>query len=537
MTSSVRRRPLWRRLLAWWPLWLVLVVLAAWIWHHRFGVPDDYDHMEDQFKYGSIGADHPLAQAPLPYWLWKVLPEVVPPHDTRLPEALRPAAGRPGWAAFGLYVEPTMPLPRGAAPVPAGTASPIEPPFERPIGVSKRRVAGLDFVGLNCAFCHQGTLKTERGLLPILGGTGQDVDIELYFLYLFSAFQDERFSAANVMPKVEAELKRQNASLGWFTKALYRWVLIPLLPRIVGGMEVHRFDFIDPRNPKRLPEFGPGRVDTWGLYKRVFMDPPVHDSIPGTVDFPPLWNQTARVGWHLHWDGNTDVLVERNVISALSIVGRRIEYLDYERLTRVTDWIMGLLPPRYQDLQPAAVAPVDAARAARGADLFGQHCARCHSPQGDRIGRVEPIAGLGTDPNRIAEFLPGLADALNKLGTSQWQLRNFRVQNGYVNTLLDGVWLRAPYLHNGSVPTLRDLLNPPAERPPRFCRGRTDYDWQRLGWVWEPVAAAGPAAVRPCGPHYLYDTATPGNSNAGHTYGTTLPDDDKAALLEFLKTL
>jgi cytochrome c peroxidase len=175
---------------------------------------------------------------------------------------------------------------------------------------------------------------------------------------------------------------------------------------------------------------------------------------------------------------------------------------------------------------------IDAALASRGAALFQERCARCHSPQGDRTGRVEPIADLGTDPHRIREFIVPLQDALNRLGTDQWRLRRFRVQDGYVNTLLDGVWLRAPYLHNGSVPTLRDLLNPPEQRPTKFCRGGDDYDWSNLGFV-SATSARGDG----CPTSYLYDTRIDGNGNQGHLYGTGLPDADKEALVEFMKTL
>jgi hypothetical protein len=532
MHRSLLRRP-W-----FWLLGIFVVVLGAALWNNRFGVPDDYDRMEAQYKYGSIGSDHPLAQAPIPYWLWKVLPDLFDPA-TVIPDKLGPRNGKPGFAAFGLVTEDNPERPRGWV---AG-----QPGFDRPIGFSRRRVFGMDFVGLNCAFCHLGTFSPDGGKTHqvVLGGTGQNVDIEQYFLYLFSTLTSPELKADRVMNQIDKELAKQKAELGWVQRALYRYVLIPLLPAYLKHMEREKFDFIMPNNPNRLPEFGPGRVDTWGLYKRVFIDPPAPDSIAGTVDFPSLWNQKARAGMRMHWDGNTDVLVERNIVSALSIVGRRIEYLDFERLTRVTDWIEGLLPMRYADHAPAGLRgkdaqgnnlpPIDMALAAQGSTLFDRHCGSCHAPQGDRVGRVEPISDLGTDPERIAEFTPALADALNRLGTKQWQLRHFRLQNGYVNNLLDGLWLRAPYLHNGSVPTLRDLLNKQELRPKQFCRGGDVYDWVNLGYV--SATTAGADGKPHCPTSYRYDTTVRGNSNGGHLYGTYLSDAEKNALLEFLKTL
>ena len=514
-------------------LLLAVVLGLVWLWLHRFGEPEDFDHMEAQFKYGSIGSDHPLAQAPLPYWLWKVLPEVFPP-GALVPKPMSPDNDKASFEAFGLVVEAQRELPSGHV---AG-----EPAFERPIGFSRRRVFGMDFVGMNCSFCHLGTLKADEHAPRqiVLGGTGNAVDIEKYFLFLFAALTDPRFDADTMMPAIDRELARQNATLPWVQRLLYRYAVIPLLPRYLKWLEKNDFDFINPRNPNHLPPFGPGRVDTWALYKRSFVKPPQHDSIAGMVDFPSLWNQKAREGMRMHWDGNTDVLEERNIVSALSLIGARIDYLDFDRLTRVTDWIVGLLPPRYVDRFPqklvdAGQTAIDTALAGRGAAIFGDQCGRCHAAQGDRIGRVEPIDDLGTDPTRIEEFTPQLADALNKLGTDRWKLRNFRLQNGYVDTPLDGLWLRAPYLHNGSVPTMRDLLKPPAERPKRFCRGGEVYDWKNLGFVSATEIASNGRDLCPGG--FRYNTLVSGNSNKGHLYGTTLGDADKDALMEFLKTL
>ena len=517
-----------RKKLLWIVALVIVAVVALRLWQARFGEPEDFDHMEAKYKYGSIGADHPLAQAPLPYWLWKVLPELFPPAQV-IPNGLGPNNGKAGFEAFGLVIEADREMPRGHQ---AG-----QPTFDRPMGFSRRRVMGMDFVGLNCAFCHLGTVRYEAGgkREPILGGVGNAIDIEQYFLFLFASLTNKDFTADRVMPAIDRELKRQNAELGWVQRAIYRWLVIPILPKYLASLETAKFDFIVPNNPKRLPEFGPGRVDTWGLYKRVFIDPPVHDSIAGNSDFPSLWNQKAREGFRMHWDGNTDVLIERNVVSALSLIGKRIEYLDFARLTQITDWIVGLLPPRYEDRIPASQLvggkpAIDTALASRGAKLFDENCGRCHAPTGDRIGRVEPIEDLGTDRERMLEFIPPLRDALNRLGTDQWQLRHFRNQNGYVNTLLDGLWLRAPYLHNGSVPTLRDLLKPPKDRPTLFCRGGDLYDWANLGFVSATTNGR-------CPDSFLYDTRVPGNSNAGHFYGTGLADAEKDALLEFLKTL
>jgi hypothetical protein len=111
---------------------------------------------------------------------------------------------------------------------------------------------------------------------------------------------------------------------------------------------------------------------------------------------------------------------------------------------------------------------------------------------------------------------------------SEFRFSHFRKTRGYANQPLDGIWARGPYLHNGSVPSMRDLLEPPERRPKVFFRGNDVYDQANLGFVSNVPAERGRTFFR-------YDTAVPGNGNGGHIYGTTLPDADKRAIVEYLK--
>ena len=91
---------------------------------------------------------------------------------------------------------------------------------------------------------------------------------------------------------------------------------------------------------------------------------------------------------------------------------------------------------------------------------------------------------------------------------------------------VNGVWATAPFLHNGSVPTLYDLLLPAAARPRTFTAGWREFDPVRVGFRTDPF---------PCG--FVFDTSLPGNSNAGHEYGGGLTDAERWALVEYLKSL
>ena len=108
---------------------------------------------------------------------------------------------------------------------------------------------------------------------------------------------------------------------------------------------------------------------------------------------------------------------------------------------------------------------------------------------GEYVGDVVPIEKIGTDRHRLDSYTEELAAAQNTLYAGYpWRFSHFRKTYGYANAPLDGIWLRAPYLHNGSVPTLRDLLNASAERPQVFYRGYDVFDQAKVGFVSEPSA-------------------------------------------------
>jgi len=165
-----------------------------------------------------------------------------------------------------------------------------------------------------------------------------------------------------------------------------------------------------------------------------------------------------------------------------------------------------------------------------GEKLYKKECAECHDKGGKQIGQVVPAKEIGTDLERLQSFTPELAVKMNTLGTGRpWKFTHFRKTAGYAAMPLDGVWLRAPYLHNGSVPTLRHLLEPIERRPPIFWRGYEVYDYNDAEFVWE-----GPDAARL---GFRYDTAQKGNGRVGHLYGTALTSAEKEDLLGYLKTL
>jgi len=148
------------------------------------------------------------------------------------------------------------------------------------------------------------------------------------------------------------------------------------------------------------------------------------------------------------------------------------------------------------------------------------------------------LSTVRTDPDRIDSVTPELITVTNESVFGKY----VRVENtrGYVAPPLDGIWCRGPYLHNGSVPTLADLLLPAAQRPVSFyVGGDTAYDLQRVGVTYsEELASDGSRrGARASAKQFEFDTRDPSNSNGGHEYSNKLSASDATALLEYLKTL
>jgi mono/diheme cytochrome c family protein len=458
--------------------------------------PVAYAAPEDHFKYGSTGGER---DAGIPYWMWKVLPVMFAEF---LPEPAR------GLASLGFVFDPARPQ-----------------DADLPVGVSKRNVQGIDRVFLNCAVCHTGTVRdTPDGPRRVITGMpANTLDLQAFERFLFNAATSEKFTPE----RLGAEMKRIGATDDLVNRIALRYFAVDIARRRLLFLR-DRFRFMD-----REPDSGPGRVDTFNPPKVLLnfrMDLLPEREWVGNCDLPSVWNQDKRKGMWLHWDGNNNSVEERNRSAAFG-TGATPPTLDRPSLRRMEAYLATATPPAYP-------YSVDAALAARGAPIYREYCAGCHGASGtdftgERVGQVTPIGEIRTDRHRLDSYTEELAANQNLLYAAypDERFRHFRKTHGYANQPLDGLWLRAPYLHNGSVPTLRDLLNPASQRPRIFYRGYDVYDPRNVGFVSDVAAEKGRR-------HFRFDTSLPGNGNFGHegrAYGTELPAADKEALLEYLK--
>jgi mono/diheme cytochrome c family protein len=198
-------------------------------------------------------------------------------------------------------------------------------------------------------------------------------------------------------------------------------------------------------------------------------------------------------------------------------------------------YIESIVPPKYP-------FPIDQTKASQGQGVFLSTCAPCHGTYGASStypNLVFPAAGVGTDPTLAVGTSQFAGRFVNWFNTSWYgQIAHLDPQPGYIAPPLDGIWATAPYLHNGSVPTIGALLDS-STRPQFWTRtfSSTDYDQTNVGWNFTAVDHGQASETDPSVKKTIYDTTEPGASNAGHTFGDVLSDDDRSAVIEYLKTL
>ena len=498
MTIRTQKRRKWARLKVWLPVLLVLAAGGAYIgWDRGFR-----EHPQpawvtateaDRFMYGSIGAEF---EAGIPYWIFYVLPRLFP---EKFP-------GPGGYVSFGF---------------------PWEQGKELPAGFTKKTI-GFPRVGNNCAVCHTTRYRTSPQAEPVFVplGPGQTNNVEALLRLFIECAKDPRFNADNIMFHIA-----QATKLDLIDTLLYRFLIIPITRKTLLEQQ-HQFTWVYNDD---YPEWGRGRDDAMNLtkYFMIEVDPP-DDGTYGPTDFPSIWNLAKYDSaeddpdpQRLNLAGDTWDAYSVVMDSALGLLGG--EPKDSDEFVGHVEWITD-----YARRTPAPEFPfpIDAAKAAAGEAVYDAQCASCHAEDSPLVGRPMPLERVGTSPDRLETWDKKYAVAANEVVEEMGLERRGLVEEdlpGYNVQHLDGIWLRGPYLHNGSVPTLRDLLRPAAERPVVFHRGYDVLNPVDVGFV-----TTGPEAAEV---GTLHDTRRKGNGNQGHEFGVALPEADKDALIEYLKTL
>lgn len=478
----------------WWKIGVLLLVVLAAVggaigWYKFFreepqpawvtATPDM------RFKYGSIGAEY---DAGIPYWIFFVLPRMFP---EKLP-------GPGGYAALGVAWEQGQ---------------------ELPIGFTKK-VIGFPRVANNCASCHTASYRKSANENPVFVPTGPNhtLNLQAFFRFVVDCAKDPRFNADEIMREIALVY-----DLPFLDRLIYRYLLIPITQKRLLERE-QQFKWV---YHKDFPQWGRGRDDAMNLTKYFLLNWPMDDTL-GPTDMPSVWNlkkYQPEKGMLMNLAGDSHDARSVIIDSALGLLSAAPHNRD-EFMGQI-DWLVKYL----SEIQaPKYPFPIDPQRAEAGKAVFDSNCARCHASE--RTGTRVPVEEVGTDRERLKSWSKKAAIESNKV------VRNFGIErrglvenepSGYIAAFLDGIWLRAPYLHNGSVPTLRDLLKPMAERPKVFYRGYDVYDSENVGFVTQGSEAERVGTK--------YDVSERASGNQGHEYGANLPPQEKDALIEYLKTL
>ncbi|MGE0742729.1 MAG: c-type cytochrome [Hyphomonadaceae bacterium] len=193
---------------------------------------------------------------------------------------------------------------------------------------------------------------------------------------------------------------------------------------------------------------------------------------------------------------------------------------------------------------PPFPGAIDRARAQRGRAVYASACASCHGDYDDSVERPTLtsfpnwIGPYDTDPARAQSFDQAVADEVERSGYGD--RLQARATHAYAAPPLAGLWITAPYLHNGSAPTLWHLMHP-SERPQRFMVGGHRLDFARVGIDGVEDGDGGyvyRAGYEPWSRPAVIDTTQRGLSNVGHAAEfEALTEAQKRDLLEYLKLL
>lgn len=476
------------------------------------------------------------------------------------------------------------------------TANPRSNPDGLPIGLSKTLVTKAllkgeqtgEQVGLTCAACHNAQLNYQGKRIRIDGGVGNAFDMMAYVYALDDALQAtlkdpakfDRLASRLKASGAEAKAKLRNRFESEAARVHEYRTRMLVAPTAWGPSRMDAIGLIVNRVTSVLP----------GIPENMYT--PVAPTKP-----PFLWN--APQGSWTQWRGVQQVPIERNLIETMGVFmsidmhskstkdGLFESNAAIRNLQEVENMLARLAPPKWPE---EVFGKIDREKARKGKDLFVALCSSCHNAwpytwtEPNKYGKRFVLVGLipqslvGTDPSQfetvrdyaitgdMAPYMPGpfkdkdlvpagdmyyglskavLEAALSKIKTSEADMANLfgyrelptprPPMRVYKAAPRDGVWSTPPFMHNGSVPNLYEMLVPAAQRTKKFCVGR-EFDPVKVGL--DTTCKAGT---------FVLDTESRGNSNAGHSFqdgprgngiiGPALTDEQRWAIVEYLKSI
>jgi len=260
---------------------------------------------------------------------------------------------------------------------------------------------------------------------------------------------------------------------------------------------------------------------------------------PPPVSVPPWWRMNKKHALFNLGEGRGDHA--RIMLAASMMCADTIDELNAidAYAPDVRAFLSSIEPPAYP-------FPIDPVLADSGESVFNQTCSQCHGSYGDTPSypnQIVPIDVVNTDSELMNFALSDQGQQYAKWFSESWygELSSIEPAAGYVAPPLDGIWATAPFLHNGSVPTVRQLLDSKTRvtqwrHSASHANDPSSYDQRNLGWNHESLPTGVNDSSDPIDKR-RYDTSRTGYGNAGHTFGDGLSEAERTAVIEYLKTL
>jgi mono/diheme cytochrome c family protein len=426
-------------------------------------------------------------------------------------------------------------------------------PWRRPLGMVsgtiRRSLPNIELEAANtgCATCHASNLFDAEGNptpeVAYLGAAATSINLEGYAR---NAFEAVRWATRN-KPRFWQTVERMFPAISAAERDTLQRFVFPKLEERVEELERTTGGFTPYDNG------GPGLTNgaaTIQFYLGLFGRDRYRDDQVAFTAMPDLSALRLRKsfladgvyaprGWEhfgtLESPGSeahrnaTAGLISLVTFTTLGVPPERA-VKNRARVRDVIDWIFDAYVP------PPFPGRIDEVLADKGEELFRGRCEGCHGRyQRNAAGRYVLTAfpnrlsrNVGTDPARQQVVTGEVLHALE--ATALGEVLDAEATGGYVATPLGGLWASAPYLHNGSVPSLWALMNP-EQRPAQFEVGGHKLDFEAMGVSY-------PEGYQPWSKPVRYDTTKPGRSNRGHeAQFSGLDSSEKRALIEFLKRL
>jgi hypothetical protein len=461
-----------------------------------------------------------------------------------------------------------------------------------PVGLAKEittegRWKGV-YVGFNCAACHESELHYKGKRIRVDGDVGAHFDIIALYHSADDAMQAtlhdsakfDRLAAKIGATSSDAKSELRKRFEDEADRVHYYIDTIMVAPHAWGPGRMDALNLIN----NRQMTIAANVPQNWF--------PPLAPTKP-----PFLWN--APQGDWTQWSGTVQDPIVRNfgettgVYLPMDLTSKTPEEGLFDsnarllNLEKIEDLLYHLAPPKWPE---EVLGKIDRAKAAQGKVLFARHCAQCHNSypytwtEPNKYGKrfievgLVPQSYVGTDPMQFEDFLPYVLTAqlapympgsfkdepivpmpvekvailraitetaekkLNLTPEETLKLHGYRElpsphppERSYKAAPRDGIWAEPPYLHNGSVPNLYEMLIPAKERTKKFYVG-ADFDPVKVG-----IDTSGNSGK------FLLDTTLEGNSNAGHSFengplgngviGPLLTEEERWALVEYLKSI